>query len=107
MTKQERIDAAMQAADSIYAGITHVGAVSYRTPVGITLLWFPWDKQVIDLADARAVGHALVMTGYMPAGIAMRDIVVSEVISSCQDEAIEIKHATHEIKSLAHAKRLY
>jgi hypothetical protein len=107
MTRQEKQLAAQQAADDIHYYLSRVGARSYQTPSCHRVLWVPWWKQAFNLNDPKAVGHALVMTGYMPAGISMRATVVDEFISICRRTAQAIKTAPKDAQTAVRELRLY
>jgi hypothetical protein len=96
MKTEENYYAAKQAADDIHYYLSRVGVACYQTPSCNRVLWIPWWKNAINLNEPKAVGHALVMTGYMAPNISMRATVVDEFISICRRTAQAIKNAPKE-----------
>ena len=107
MLTLEKQNAAMDMTDKMQNWATRLGAKSYRTRTGNYVLWIPWRHEVVNLADAKAVGHALVMAGYMPSTTPWRAFIVDDFIVVSKDAADDINNATPEVKSMARAMRLY
>jgi hypothetical protein len=102
----EKQNAAMDMTDKMHNWATHLGAKSYETTTGNYVLWIPWRHEVVNLADVKAVGHALVMAGYMPSTTPWRAFIVNDFIDVARDAADEIKNAPLEVKSKTRTMRL-
>jgi hypothetical protein len=107
MLTLEKQNAAMDMTDKMHHWGTRLGAKSYETPTGNYVLWIPWRHEVVNLADTKAVGHAMVMAGYMPSTISWRAFIVNDFIVVSKDAADEIKNAPLEVKSKTRTMRLY